>query len=109
MSRTPKPVRRQIAAEPAGPGARGDALDADDMIAAIEAPVSTYPLRVGGRAVPDRSREPRIGAACADTDVVAPPTRVSPTTNAGPSVGAVGCDVPAKQAAYDAARLADRP
>jgi hypothetical protein len=97
MSRTPKPVRRQIAAEPAGPGARGDALDADDMIAAIEAPVSTYPLRVGGRAVPDRSREPRIGAACADTDVVAPPT------------GAVGCDVPAKQAAYDAARLADRP
>jgi hypothetical protein len=79
------------------------------MIAAIEAPVAPYPLRVGGRAVPDRSRAPDIGSACADTDVVAPATRVNPNTNAGPSVGAVGCDVPAKQAEHDAARLADRP
>jgi hypothetical protein len=37
-------------------------------------PVEVYPLERGGRAVPDRSREPRIGAASYDTDrVPAPP------------------------------------
>ena len=34
--------------------------------------IEVYPLRRGGRAVPDRSRSPAIGAACADTDRVPP-------------------------------------
>ena len=39
-----------------------------------EPPVEVYPLERGGKATPDRSQPPRIGAACYDTDrVPAPP------------------------------------
>jgi hypothetical protein len=33
-------------------------------------PAKVYPLKRGGRAVPDRSREPEIGSACGDTRAV---------------------------------------
>jgi hypothetical protein len=38
-----------------------------DVAAAVETPTESYPLRRGGRAVPDRTRPPDIGAACHDT------------------------------------------
>jgi hypothetical protein len=43
-----------------------------DLTAAVETPTEPYPLKQGGRAVPDRSQPPRIGAACADTDCTSP-------------------------------------
>jgi hypothetical protein len=46
-----------------------------------------YPLRRGGRAVPDRSREPVIGPSCVDTDYVGPPVVVNPETNASSDFG----------------------
>jgi hypothetical protein len=58
-----------------------------DLTAAVETPVERYPLRRGGKAVPDRSREPVIGVACHDTDFVGPAPRVDPNTNAGPEIG----------------------
>jgi hypothetical protein len=60
-----------------------------NLTAAVETPVEPYPLKQGGRAVPDRSREPLIGPACHDTDYVGPAPLVDPTTNAGPEVGPV--------------------
>jgi hypothetical protein len=60
-----------------------------DLTAAVEAPVEPYPLKRGGRAVPDRSRAPVIGPACVDTDRVSPPAHTDPDWNAGPEVGPV--------------------
>jgi hypothetical protein len=78
------------------------------MIAAIEAPVAPYPLRVGGRVAPDRSRAPDIGAACHDTRKVAPAPRLDPARNAGPSIGLVDSGLPAKLSEYDRARRGNR-
>jgi hypothetical protein len=58
-----------------------------DLTAAVEAPVAAYPIRRGGRAVPDRSSAPDIGAACSDTHFAGPAPRVDPNTNAGPEIG----------------------
>jgi hypothetical protein len=77
MSRTPKNLRPGE-----GHGGRG-------RVVGDPPPVEVYPIERGGRAVPDRSREPRIGAACYDTDTVAPAARVDPSTNAGPEIGPV--------------------
>lgn len=55
MSRTPKPL---------GPNA-GFAGDGD--VLGDPSPVKPYPIERGGRAVPDRTREPVIGSACGDT------------------------------------------
>jgi hypothetical protein len=60
-----------------------------DLTGAVETPTEVYPLKRGGRAVPDRSQPPRIGPACYDTDYVGPPVVVNPETNAGPEVGPV--------------------
>jgi hypothetical protein len=74
--RTPRPHRPAAGDQPAS------------HIIGDPPPGEVYPLQRGGRAaVPDRSREPRIGAACYDTDTVAPAASVNPDTNAGPSVG----------------------
>jgi hypothetical protein len=63
MARTPRPHRPAL-----GDGPASHVIDG-------EPPVEVYPLERGGRAVPDRSRPPRIGAACYHTDrVPAPPT-----------------------------------
>lgn len=43
-----------------------------DVTAAVETPVEPYPLRRGGKATPDRSQPPDIGAACHDTRKVSP-------------------------------------
>jgi hypothetical protein len=62
MSRTPKNVQPN----------RGYA--GTGRVIGDEPPVEVYPLERGGKATPDRSRPPRIGAACYDTDrVPAPP------------------------------------
>jgi hypothetical protein len=55
-----------------------------------EPPVGLYPPRRGGRAVPDRSREPRIGPACYDTDTVAPPSAFSEELRSGVEIGTRG-------------------
>jgi hypothetical protein len=60
-----------------------------DLTAAVETPVEPYPLCRGGRAVPDRSREPVIGPACVDTDRLSPQAHIDPDWNAGPEVGPV--------------------
>jgi hypothetical protein len=83
VSREPRPKRAGF-----GPGDVRNG-EARAMVAAVEAPVEPYPLRSGGTAVPDRSREPDVGAACHDTRKVSPPVKVDPDTNAGPSHGPV--------------------
>ncbi|MGH9288590.1 MAG: hypothetical protein ACRD0V_09945 [Acidimicrobiales bacterium] len=55
--------------------------------AALERPVSAYPLRRGGRAVPDRSRAPDIGAACHDTRKDAPAPSFTEENSSGVDVG----------------------
>jgi hypothetical protein len=65
----------------------GEGYGGRNRVLGDEPPVEVYPLRRGGRAVPDRSRAPDIGAACHDTDFVGPAARVDPNTNAGPEIG----------------------
>jgi hypothetical protein len=72
VSRTPRPHRPGAGDQPAS------------RVLGDPPPVELYPLRRGGRAVPDRSQPPRIGPACYDTDTVSPAASVDPDTNAGP-------------------------
>jgi hypothetical protein len=46
-----------------------------------------YPLKRGGRAVPDRSRPPDIGAACHDTRKVSPPVAETEDLRSGVEFG----------------------
>jgi hypothetical protein len=75
VSRTPRPHR---------PGA-GDLPS--NRVLGDEPPVGLYPLQRGGRAVPDRSREPRIGPACYDTDTTAPAPSFSDELRSGVELG----------------------
>jgi hypothetical protein len=50
----------------------GNANQPTNRVLGDEPPVAPYPLKRGGRAVPDRSREPSIGGACVDTDRLPP-------------------------------------
>jgi hypothetical protein len=75
MARTPRPIQPN----------RGYA--GTGRVLGDPPPVEAYPVKRGGRAVPDRSRAPDIGAACHDTDFVGPAPRVDPNTNAGPEIG----------------------
>jgi hypothetical protein len=62
------------------------------MVARQERPSEVYPLRQGGRAVPDRSRDPVIGPACYETGLQSRGGErvvVNPETSAGPAVGPV--------------------
>jgi hypothetical protein len=62
------------------------------MIARQEQPSEVYPLRQGGRATPDRSRDPVIGPACYETGLLSRAgerVTVNADTNAGPAVGPV--------------------
>jgi hypothetical protein len=67
MARTPKPIGPNRGY--AGPGA----------VVGDPPPAEVYPLKRGGRAVPDRSPEPVIGSACGDTRAVAEGDVLSPT------------------------------
>jgi hypothetical protein len=58
-----------------------------DVTAAVEVPVEPYPLRRGGNAVPDRTREPDIGAACHDTRKVAPAAAFTDENRSGIEFG----------------------
>lgn len=81
MARTPTPHR---------PGSAGQPRD---QVVGDEAPGELYPLRSGGSAVPDRSREPVIGLACASTGAQSRSGKrvvVNPETEAGPEVGTRG-------------------
>jgi hypothetical protein len=78
MAREPRPRDRRYRTSVGAPV---------DLTAAVETPVEPYPLRRGGRAVPDRTRPPDIGAACHDTRKVSPAAYVDPEWNAGPEVG----------------------
>jgi hypothetical protein len=60
MSRTPRPHRPAVGDQPSS------------LIIGDPPPVAPYPLQRGGRAVPDRTRTPDIGAACHDTRRVVP-------------------------------------
>ena len=60
MSRSAKPLRP------------GQSYGGPNRVLGDEPPAEVYELRRGGRAVPDRTREPDIGAACHDTRKVAP-------------------------------------
>jgi hypothetical protein len=110
MSRNPKLVRKQTggAGDHTGPGARAAAVTAAAMAAAIEAPVEAYPLRSGGRAAPDRSRAPDIGAACHETRTTTSVAPAPPSKNAGPFIGPVDSGLPEKQSEYDRARREGR-
>jgi hypothetical protein len=77
MARTPRPVQPNRGYAGAG------------RVLGDPPPVAAYPLRGGGRAVPDRTRPPDIGAACHDTRKTMPAASVDPDTNAGPSIGPV--------------------
>jgi hypothetical protein len=84
--REPRPKRAGI-----GPGVVSN-TDADRMIARQEQPSEVYPLRQGGRATPDRSRDPLIGPACYETGAQARAGErvvVNPETSAGPALGPV--------------------
>jgi len=84
--REPRPKRAGF-----GPGDVSHA-DAARMIARQEQPSEVYPLHQGGRAAPDRSRDPVIGPACYDTGAQARSGErvvVNAETNAGPEVGPV--------------------
>jgi hypothetical protein len=70
VSRTPTPRR---------PGATNH----PNRVIGDEALVELYPLKRGGRAVPDRSQPPRIGVACADADHLAPPPAFSDELRSG--------------------------
>jgi hypothetical protein len=94
MPREPQPRDRRYRSSVSAPV---------DLTAAVETPVAPYPARRGGVAVPDRTREPDIGAACHDTRQVSPAPRVDPTTNAGPEVGPVE-DAKTRQEHGDAVR-----
>jgi hypothetical protein len=62
------------------------------MIARQERPSEVYPLRQGGRAAPDRSRDPVIGPACYETGAQSRSGErvvVNAEANAGPEVGPV--------------------
>jgi hypothetical protein len=105
MSRTPKP---ETTNNRQSPKATAAAAGAAAMIAEVESPVSPYPARRGGRAIPDRSRAPDIGAACHDTRKDAGRPLVRPEHNAGPSIGPTDSGLPAKQSAYARARREGR-
>jgi hypothetical protein len=49
--------------------------------------VEVYPLRSGGRAVPDRTREPDIGAACHETRKVVPAPSFTDENRSGVELG----------------------
>jgi hypothetical protein len=81
MAREPMPIR------PAG-GFAGPGADLGDP-----PPAEVYPLKRGGRAVPDRTREPVIGSACGDTrfvvegDVRSPEPRFTDELRSGVEMG----------------------
>ena len=58
-----------------------------DLTAEVETPVAPYPLRRGGRAVPDRSQPPDSGAACHDTRKVAPAPTFTDELRSGVELG----------------------
>jgi hypothetical protein len=74
VSRTPNPRQPGNANHP-------------NLVIGDEPPVGLYPLRRGGRAVPDRSREPVIGPACDDTDTTAPSPVFSDELRSGVELG----------------------
>jgi hypothetical protein len=49
--------------------------------------IEPYPLKRGGRAVPDRSREPDRGAACHDTRKRVPPPAFTDELRSGVDIG----------------------
>jgi hypothetical protein len=72
-----------------------------------EPPAEVYGLKHGRRAVPDRSREPRIGPACYDTDKTVPGVASTEELRSGVDFGSTrGIDTVAKtrQEYGDAAR-----
>jgi hypothetical protein len=81
MAREPKPI---------GP-ARGFAGPGADL--GDPPPVEPYPIKRGGRAVPDRTRTPDIGPACGDTrhvvegDVASPAPRLTDELRSGIDMG----------------------
>jgi hypothetical protein len=75
MTRNAKPIRPNQAY--GGPG----------RVLGDEAPTEVYPLRHGGRAVPDRTREPDIGAACHETRKVSPPVSNTEELRSGVPTG----------------------
>jgi hypothetical protein len=99
MARNPKPQDQDYRRASAGAAA---------LAAEVERPVAPYPRRSGGRAIPNRSRAPDIGAACHDTRKVAGRPLVRPEHNAGPSIGPTDSGLPAKQSAYARARREGR-
>jgi hypothetical protein len=93
---------------PAQPHRPGHANQPPNRVIGDPPPAEVYEIRRGGRAVPDRTREPRIGPACYDTDTAAPAPRVDPATNAGPEIGTRGNSAVQKTSSeyIDAAREA---
>jgi hypothetical protein len=96
MAREPMPIR------PAG-GFAGDGTVLGDP-----PPAEVYPLKRGGRAVPDRSREPVIGPACGNTravvegDVSSPAPRFTEELRSGVDVGSPREDAKTRQEHSDA-------
>jgi hypothetical protein len=89
--RTPRPHRPAAGDQPAS------------HIIGDPPPGEVYPLQRGGRAaVPDRSREPRIGAACYDTDrVPAPPAFTDELRSGVEGIGTRGNDEPTPKTAQE--------
>jgi len=81
MAREPRPIRPNQGY--AGTG----------RVVGDPSPTEVYPLKRGGRAVPDRSREPVIGPACGDTravvegDVLSPEPRFTEELRSGVELG----------------------
>jgi hypothetical protein len=58
-----------------------------DLTAEVETPTEPYPLKQGGVATPDRSREPDIGGACHDTRYTSPPVTHTEELRSGVEFG----------------------
>jgi hypothetical protein len=87
VSRNPKPIKP------------GESFGGASRVLGDEPPVPPYPLRRGGVAIPDRSREPDIGAACHDTRKVSPPVAATEELRSGVELGSPrGTDVVQKTA-----------
>jgi hypothetical protein len=75
MARTPRPHRPAVGDQPSS------------HVIGDPSPSEVYPLKTGGRAVPDRSREPGIGAASHDTRKTAPAPAFTDELRSGVELG----------------------
>jgi hypothetical protein len=85
MSRTPRSRRPGAGDQPAS------------HVIGDPPPVAPYPLKRGGRAVPDRTRAPEIGPACHDSRKVTPAPAFTEELRRGVNVGSPTENVKARQ------------